>query len=135
MHKLHRGRMRNTRNELDCFGAEPLIEAYVDGELSSAERGALEGHLEGCESCTGELDLARRIQDELHALPSRSCPPAVTKAVLDHAESHPPLAVRLQRWWSARHVWQPAFALLVVVALAVGYWRSAGPPTAVNAPS
>lgn len=118
---------RITADELDCFGVEPRLEAYVDDELPAPERAALERHVEVCQACTEELHLARRIRSELRELPEMSCPPAVTRAVFDYAESHPPLAERLARFWSARRIWQPAFAMLVVAALGVGYWRLAGP--------
>lgn len=117
----------NPGGELNCFGVEPRLEAYVDEDLPPSERAALERHLEGCPACTDEFHLAQRIRGELRELPEMSCPPAVTRAVFNHAESHPPLAERLARFWGARRVWQPAFALLVVTALGVGYWRLAGP--------
>lgn len=140
MHKLPRDplpRDRRQAAELGCSSVEPLLEACLDDQLSGSEQSALKDHLARCESCTEELDLARRIQTELHALPPRSCPPVVTRAVLDHAESHPPLAVRLRRFRSARQVWQPAFALLVVAALGLGYvglgyWRPDGPAPPVG---
>lgn len=122
---------QKTTGELDCFGAESLLEAYLDGELSPSQQGNLERHLHSCESCTADLTLARRIQSELRDLPIMSCPPAVSRAVLDHAEAHPSLRVLLQRFWNARQYWQPAFALLVVTALGLGYWRAADVPTPV----
>lgn len=129
-----------TRGKLDCFDVEPLLEAYLDDGLlsetmssSSSERSDLELHLASCASCSEDLALARRIQNELRDMPSLSCPPVVTRAVLAHAEAHPPLRVlRLQqlwqRLWTGRNVWQPAFALLVVAALGLGIWRAANPP-------
>jgi hypothetical protein len=38
-----------------------LLSAYLDGELSPAERRAVEGHLEGCPECTALLEDLRRL--------------------------------------------------------------------------
>ena len=56
---------------LDCRGAEPRVEAYVDGDLSAASSAAFKAHVEGCAACAAELGLARRIRGELRALPVR----------------------------------------------------------------
>lgn len=42
-----------------------LIVAYVDGELESAARVALEQHIVGCETCDDELRMQRRFMCEL----------------------------------------------------------------------
>ncbi len=119
--------MRKRREPIDCSSAETLIEAYLDDEIAAGDRAAFETHLARCESCTGDLALARRIQGELRELPPLACPPAVSRKVLDHAAAHPPWSQRLRSWWSVK-LWQPAFALLLAAALGVGYWRLSEPP-------
>jgi len=117
---------------LDCAGAEPLIEAYVDGDLEAAVATAFEAHVERCAACAAELELGRRIRGELRALPAQDCPPAVVRNVLDHA-SRPTLGARLAAWLLPvpPRVWQGAFAMLVVAALAVGYYHETRPAPAV----
>ena len=46
--------------------AEGRLLAYIDGELPTAERSALESHLATCDACGVELDELRRIAAELH---------------------------------------------------------------------
>lgn len=120
--------------ELECCAAEPLLEAYVDGELAGSERAALETHLERCPGCAEELELARRIGSELRSLPRMACPPAVTRAVFEHAAARRPLGERLRGFWSDRRVWQPAVAFVLLAAVAVAYWREAGAPSPAPPP-
>ena len=46
---------------MGCAACEELLMAYLDGELSDAERAAVDGHLAGCEHC-------RQVLDELASL-------------------------------------------------------------------
>lgn len=46
--------------------AEGRLLAYIDGELPTAERSALESHLATCDACGVELEELRRIAAELH---------------------------------------------------------------------
>jgi hypothetical protein len=47
--------------------AEGRLLAYIDGELPTAERSALESHLATCDACGVELDELRRIGAELRS--------------------------------------------------------------------
>jgi len=113
---------------LGCAECEEIVEAYLDGELAGAENTGFESHLARCATCAAELALARRVREELRALPEVACPPAVSRAALDHAAAHPPLGERLRRFRSRRRVWQPAVAMVLAAALGVAYYRLAGPP-------
>ncbi len=44
-----------------------LLAAYLDGEVTGAERKRVEAHLLTCEQCGGELDTLRRAQEKLRA--------------------------------------------------------------------
>ncbi len=61
-----------------------LLDGYLDGELSSAQVASFERHLAGCQSCSHELTLARRLQSVL-AAPAEECPPEVLHAALARA--------------------------------------------------
>src|SRR6516225_6472854 len=50
---------------MDCADTTTRFSDYYDGGLLPAERAALEEHLKGCSSCTGEY---RHFSDGLHAL-------------------------------------------------------------------
>jgi anti-sigma factor RsiW len=110
---------------LDCTTAEPLFEAYVDGELAMATSAAFEAHLGHCAACCEELELSQRIRGGLRSLSPQECPRAVTAAVLAHAERHPTWIQRLAAWLAPAppRIWQGALAMLVVAALAFGYFR------------
>lgn len=120
---------------LDCAGAEPLVEAYVDGDLEAAVATAFEVHVGRCAACAAELELARRIGGELRALPAQECPPTVVRNVLGHAR-RPTLGARLAAWLLPvpPRVWQGALAMLVVAALAVGYYSEFSSETRPTTP-
>lgn len=129
-----RKRRERDSSALGCAEHEPLVEAYVDGELDATAAAGFEAHLARCVHCAAELALARRVRDELRALPLVACPPAVSRAALDYAAAHPPLGERLRRFWGRRRVWQPALAMVLAAALGVAYYRLAAPPPPPPAP-
>jgi len=53
----------------ECHRAKHLLSAYVDGEVSTSERQALERHLDRCSSCRQELDSLRATVALLHRVP------------------------------------------------------------------
>lgn len=67
------------------------IAAYIDGELDTARRAALEEHLKQCASCAAELQTQRIFMCELNsALANRyelAVPPNFAQVVAVHAES------------------------------------------------
>ena len=66
---------------LRCEEVLDVLEAYVDGDLPTAEEIRVRAHLGSCSSCTAELALAQAIQRELRALPVPDCPPEVLRKV------------------------------------------------------
>lgn len=44
----------------DCEAFQPMMSAYLDGELSPAERTELEQHLASCEACKAEFEKMKR---------------------------------------------------------------------------
>lgn len=46
-----------------------LLSSYIDGQVTSAERRLIEGHLPGCDSCSRELDDLRRTVSLMGTLP------------------------------------------------------------------
>jgi anti-sigma factor RsiW len=58
--------------QANCAEFEPLLDAFFDGELDSAERQAVSAHAEACEKCTRTLADIGRIAVSLKAFPAFS---------------------------------------------------------------
>jgi anti-sigma factor RsiW len=87
-----------------CGDLCELLSAYVDGEVSPAQREWLELHLERCSTCQGRLGDYRRVRALLAALPGDSWAPAPRSRA----------AVRRARRGGVVRLWS------VIVALALG---------------
>jgi len=94
---------------------EELLGPYLLGELSVEEERELEGHLEGCSGCRGELARARQTHDLLRELAAGGSPPELKARVLARAGGEMP--ARARGGW---RIWVPAAALLVVAVLGAG---------------
>jgi anti-sigma factor RsiW len=46
----------------ECRSVEPLAAAYVDGELSAADRAAVDQHVDVCAACRSRLDAERSVR-------------------------------------------------------------------------
>ncbi|MCX7708070.1 MAG: zf-HC2 domain-containing protein, partial [Anaerolineae bacterium] len=55
-----------------------LLSAFLDGQVSQAERALIEGHLSGCALCRDELESLRRTVSLMQALPRVRVPHAFT---------------------------------------------------------
>jgi len=69
----------------ECAAVLPLLEPYLEGELSPAESKAVREHLARCAACAAELRLATDIRDGLRGLPELDAPPAVLAKVRTEA--------------------------------------------------
>ena len=100
---------------------EERVEAYLDGVLPPDEEARFEQLLDEDASWQGEVDLACRIQNELHALPEPSCPPRITHAILERANASPSPSIwkRMAAWWNPQPFWQPALAAGLALVLVV----------------
>ena len=43
-------------DDLRCIDVVRVVNAYVDGEIDTAERARIERHLEGCQGCQAAID-------------------------------------------------------------------------------
>lgn len=77
------------KNMFACVDALERIEAYLDGELDATEATALEHHRKACPACAEELAWARRVRQELRALPPLECSPGVMDSVMAAAAGPP----------------------------------------------
>ena len=53
---------------MQCDIARDLVGAYVDGELSGAERQAMAEHIASCPTCAAEADALRRVGEQLRVM-------------------------------------------------------------------
>ena len=57
-----------TEKEMNCEQALRQIFAYVDHELSEAERAAMQEHLHTCKSCFSRTEFERLLKSKVGAL-------------------------------------------------------------------
>lgn len=75
-------------------GVRERLSAWLDGELSAAERREVAAHLEVCEECRRELALLTRLDAALGHLDA-AVPPGLAERVLDR------LQPRRRYWWQS----------------------------------
>jgi len=99
---------------------EGTLHAYLDGELPSAERTALEEHLAGCATCRANLTEERALRERASAVLGSARPaerPAPPLEQLRRAPQRSPWRVRRSFAWAAS----------IALALGLGYYmRSPG---------
>src|SRR6058998_3564669 len=94
---------------------EGTLHAYLDGELPSAERAALEAHLAGCATCRANLTEERALRERASAVLGSARPaerPAPPLEQLRHAPQRSPWRVRRSFAWAAS----------IALALGLGYY-------------
>ena len=107
------------------------LSEYLDGDLTPAERAALEAHLAACGTCRGTLDELRRVVARARALDDR--PPAADlwPGIAEHI-GVVSLAARRARRRLSFTVPQLVAASIVLVLLSAGSARVLFPPKAVQ---
>jgi anti-sigma factor RsiW len=88
--------MGGGRHPKDWERQREQLSAYIDGELSAAERAELERHIPGCPECQEALGELRRVHDLLAALPMPKAPRSFALP-LDTRPSAPPAQPPSQR--------------------------------------
>jgi len=76
-----------TEKEIDCEKALSQILEYVDHELATSGRAAMENHLHTCQSCFSRMEFERRLKAKLGALSQENASSSVTnriKGLLDN---------------------------------------------------
>jgi anti-sigma factor RsiW len=72
-----------------CSSFEPLLDAYVEGELAPARRARVGAHLEGCASCAALLEELRAVDGLLLAPRRREPAPNFTFKVMAEVRAMP----------------------------------------------
>ena len=66
---------------MTCADVEPLIGAYVDGELDLERAIAVESHVAGCSACTARVTTLRSLSAVVRHAPYFSAPPGLVSSV------------------------------------------------------
>ena len=110
----------------DCAAIDRLATPYVDGELSPAERAAIEQHIRVCAPCHSRIGAERAVRELLHTRKpglNAPCAPAALKAKCQAACRFETAARRWQPWWrtpATRTQRRVRFAAAAVMTVAAG---------------
>jgi hypothetical protein len=94
---------------------EGTLHAYLDGELPSTERAALEAHLAGCATCRGNLSEERSLRERASAVLGSARPDERPAPPLDQLRREPKRSP-----WRVRRSF--AWAASIALALGLGYY-------------
>lgn len=100
-----------------------LISAYLDGEVSPAEKSELVSHLSSCGRCAAEMEEIQRVRAAIRSLPVLELPAEIFAEIGSDADVAP-----LQR---NRGVWVGAAAAVVALVIAVAALVTP-PPSSVS---
>ena len=92
---------------------EGTLHAYLDGELPSTERAAVEAHLADCAACRGNLTEERSLRERASAVLGSARPTERPAPPLDQLRREPrrsPWRVRRSFAWAASIAWRSALA-------------------------
>jgi anti-sigma factor (TIGR02949 family) len=102
---------------MQCEEVRPRLDAYLDGELTEAERPLLRDHIAGCADCGPEAAAFERLRDGIRqAAPRYRAPEGLRSqirfAIRREAASRSPVAFRAPGWL--------AYAASILLAVAIG---------------
>ena len=102
---------------MDCPTCEAMVDAYVDGELSTTENAAFEQALAVCPGCRARLESARDMSRLLRSLPAEPAPDLLRARIERELR---PLSGSIAGRPKERVRWL-AMAASLIVALGVGW--------------
>lgn len=118
--------MGSTRHPTDWERQRAQLSAYLDGELSQAERADLERHVPTCAECRAELAELRRVRTLLGALPAPAAPRSFALPTGATGVSDRPPAARRASAASPPSAWSRAAQWVGGVAASVGLFLLLG---------
>lgn len=115
---------------MDCETIREQLGAYIDGELSVADRDAAEAHLAGCDACRAELESLRSLATGLATPPETAVPEDLWPAIEQRLDVE--TATRAGHGTAGRRRSPYRIAAMITLAVGLGgmalYWsvESAG---------
>jgi len=113
-----------------CAVVLERLDAWIDGDLDDAEAAAVKEHVDRCESCMAEQQLAMAVVAELRSMPEFDVPARVMQAV--KRETRPTLVERFRAFLEDHRIHPvPAFAVIsavILIVLVVPPWRPPAEP-------
>ena len=102
-----------------CRQIQDRLDAFIENDLSGAERKAVEDHLQVCANCHKQWMQATAISETLQALPLKECPAHVVREVLKRTRTEQSFMDDLRSFLTPlfRPVWRPVVGLALTVAL------------------
>lgn len=113
------------RSNKTCEWVAERTDAFLEGELETADSNRLQEHANGCGDCREEIEFARRVTSELRSLPSLECPEAVVDAAARQVrQTRPTFADKLRDMVDRQldAFMKPAVAVMVVLIVAIGVY-------------
>jgi len=102
---------------MSCAGAEPSIQAFVDGELSGVDREQFQRHVDTCETCARSCRLQARFKAAIRAhLPPSPLPPDLRRRLRAALDAEPPAALRWP-WLTYPRLVPAAAAMLLLLGV------------------
>jgi len=115
---------------MECERMETRISPYLDGELGSAEKEALEAHLRDCTRCREMLKILREVSASLRNLPEVEISPDLERRLLAIPDRKRRFRFSLD--FLARPALQPALAAATVLLTVVSFYAFSPQRGAIN---
>jgi hypothetical protein len=96
-----------------------LLSAYIDGEVTAAERGLVEAHLASCDVCGRDLATLRQTVTLLRQLPQVAAPRPFTLRESDVQSLRPTLRPARPAWWQSGWLRGAVAAAAMLLCVAV----------------
>jgi anti-sigma factor RsiW len=111
-----------SENTRDCEWILERLDAFVDDDLGADERAAVAAHCAGCTDCAREMETARRIRDELRALPALAAPAHVIDAAEHAARAGASRVIPIPGRRNTRRVRTALLVAATVAVVGAGAW-------------
>ena len=115
---------------MECDRMEALISPYLDGDLSAAEKAAVEAHLHDCPRCREMLALLREVSASLRAFPEFEISPDLQRRLLAIPEQKRRFRFSLD--FLVRPALQPVLAAATVLLTVVSFYALSPQHGAIN---
>jgi len=112
---------------MSCWRYQRLLWSYADGDLSAAERAAIEQHLTRCARCRHTLQSVQRTRQALQSLPRYRAPESLLERVHAEIASRRAERVAAPSGTRLRLSWRWALAPVLGVLVALLWWWSQSP--------